>query len=665
MEIPFVFSDETDNFRTPSEPGCGEAFTVRLRAGAEANPSVFFHLYRDGEVSVEEVKCSGRDGIYALYETRVPGVKERAEYYFILNASDGTVAYYGKNGLRSRAAEVVPFPVLPALKVPDWAKGAVWYQIFTDRFRNGDPTNDVEEGEILDDTGLPSRKAAWDEPVQPTDYGCFYGGDLQGILDKLDYLKDLGAEVLYLNPIFVAPSNHKYNTQDYDHVDPHYGVILKDAEGPKKYGVRTTARENLEASDALLAKLIAEAHKRGLRVVLDGVFNHCGAFHKWMDMRGIYRENTGEVGAWWSKDSEYASYFHFFPNGEYECWWGNRTLPKLNTDGSPALKEEIFRIAKKWLLPPYDADGWRLDVAADLGHSPEANHAFWREFREEVRSVKPDALILAEHYGDPSPWLSGHEWDSVMNYDAFMEPVTAFLTGMDKHSDVHTPEWEGDGAAFAETMERTMSRFPGQSLRAALNQLDNHDHSRFLTRTRKKPGRLGKCGPEEAETDCDKALLRSAVILQMSWPGAPGIYYGDEAGLAGFTDPDNRRPYPWGREDLELLDFYQNVLRIRRDLPVLRTGSVLMLRAEKDLIAYARFGKCEATVTLITTADQPLPVKLDLRPVLGTAPAKLVRVAASSRNFVNFGRKAYPVQNGCLETVLSPEAAEIYTFTPD
>ncbi len=656
------FSDETVNFRTPAEPREGEAFTVRFRVLGGTETTVSLHLVRDGEASVKEMRPAFARGVYVYYEAQADGVQERGEYYFTTAADDGTVWYYGKNGLSELASEVQPFTVLPQFRVPDWARSAVWYQIFPDRFANGDPSNDPVDGEYTDATGISCRHAEWDEPVGKGDFNCFYGGDLQGIIDHLDYLKALGVDILYLNPIFVSPSSHKYNTQDYEHVDPHLGVIVKDAEGADRYGIRTTSQENLEASDALLAELIKEAHARGLRVVLDGVFNHCGDFHKWMDSYDIYRKYTGQVGTWWDSECEFSSYFRFLGYHEYECWWNNETLPKLNLDGSEALRREILRIAEKWIAPPYNADGWRLDVAADLCHSPEANHAFWKEFRAHVRAVKPDALILAEHYGSPADWLGGDEWDSVMNYDAFMDPVTLFLTGVDKHSDYYDPETEGDGALFWDMYQKASARLPQQSLVTALNELDNHDHSRFLSRTNHVVGRLGRNEAWEAEKGVSKALLRAGVIMQMTMPGAPGIYYGDEAGLCGFTDPDNRRPFPWGKEDTALQDFYLNAVRLHKNIPALQEGSLVPVIMDEEIAVYGRYLDEEAALAVIYTGEEGAHLRIELSDVTGTAPLSVTRVLHSSTLAASLGRKTVQTPTGRLELTLLPQSAEIYVW---
>lgn len=229
-----------------------------------------------------------------------------------------------------------------------------------------------------------------------------------------------------------------------------------------------------EASDAFFARLIEEAHKRGIRVLVDGVFNHCGSFNKWLDRELIYESADGyEVGAFVSPKSPYRNYFLFhrtgeneWPgNGSYDGWWGHDTLPKLNYEDSKELEEYVLGIAKKWVSPPYNVDGWRLDVAADLGRSNEYNHEFWKKFRKAVKEANPHALILAEHYGDPSDWLQGDEWDSVMNYDAFMEPVTWFLTGMEKHSDEYRGDLLGNADHFMNAMKHHMANMMTPSLR--------------------------------------------------------------------------------------------------------------------------------------------------------------------------------------------------------
>lgn len=238
-------------------------------------------------------------------------------------------------------------------------------------------------------------------------------------------------------------------------------------------------------------------------------------------------------------------------------------------------------------------------MAADLGHSNEYNHDFWKKFREAVKSANPNAIILAEHYGDPSEWLQGDEWDTVMNYDAFMEPVTWFLTGMEKHSDEDRMELCGNADYFIGAMKYHMANMLTPSLYVAMNELSNHDHSRFLTRTNHMVGRVSKLGYEAASAYTNEAVFREAVIIQMTWIGAPTVYYGDEAGVCGFTDPDNRRTYPWGNENHDLLAFHKDIIRIHKESEALRYGSLELLVGEENLLAYGRFTETEKVIVII------------------------------------------------------------------
>ena len=249
-----------------------------------------------------------------------------------------------------------------------------------------------------------------------------------------------------------------------------------------------------------------------------------------------------------------------------------------------------------------------------------------------------------------------------MNYDAFMDPVSLFLTGMDKHSNGYDPEEEGDGALFWERYSKASARLPQQSLLTALNELDNHDHSRFLSRTNHTAGRLGPLGSGEAEKGVSKAVLRAAVVMQMTLPGAPGIYYGDEAGLCGFTDPDNRRPYPWGKEDTVLQDFYLNAVRLHKNIPMFTAGSLVPVIMDEDLAVYGRFLGKDASLVVIHTGTEPARLRVDLSDVTGAAPHAVTRVLHSSTLACSLGRKNVPTPMGTVDLNLLPQSAEIYVW---
>ncbi len=405
-----LYSDCTEEYVKPAEPMEGDEVTIYLRTGRN-NPEHVFLLTDEQRM---EMQYERSEGIFDFYYAKV--TMGRRPFHYCFEVVTGCMnCYYNQRGVMSERQDYYNFKLIPGLKTPDWAKGAVIYQIFVDRFCNGDPSNDPLDREYsYIGEGIRQIKD-WDKYPDAMDVRSFYGGDLQGVMDKLDYLQGLGIDVIYFNPLFVSPSNHKYDIQDYDYIDPHFGRIVKD-EGEtliewdnsnshaSRYICRVTDKENLEASNQLFIELVEEVHRRGMKVIIDGVFNHCGSFNKWLDRECIYQNQEGyESGAYIDEYSPYHDYFSFsdrfrFPyNDSYDGWWGHDTLPKLNYEASPQLVEEILRIARKWVSPPFNADGWRLDVAADLGHSPEYNHFFWRKFREAVKEANPNAIILAEH----------------------------------------------------------------------------------------------------------------------------------------------------------------------------------------------------------------------------------------------------------------------------
>ena len=661
MKEQALFCDGTASYVNPPQPAENETITLRFRTAKDDVDRVRLMTGVGGY----DMKKESSSGEFDYYTINWRLNEEPFRYCFEIQDGD-ELCYYNKCGTSKEIVAFYEFVIVPGFSTPDWAKGAVMYQIFTDRFYNGDKTNDVESREYFY-IGDYSRKVTdWNKYPDKMGVREFYGGDLQGVIDKLDYLQDLGVEVLYFNPLFVSPSNHKYDIQDYDYIDPHYGVIVEDggevlAEGvtenrlAAKYQKRTTDIKNLEASNQLFIKLVEELHRRGMRIILDGVFNHCGSFNKWMDRERIYENQEDyEPGAFISPDSPYRSYFRFFKeepgnwpyNTNYDGWWGHDTLPKLNYEDSMKLENYILYIGRKWVSPPYNVDGWRLDVAADLGRSNEYNHQFWKKFREAVKDANPEAIILAEHYGDPSDWLQGDEWDTVMNYDAFMEPVTWFLTGMEKHSDEAREELRGNADNFVGSISHHMSNMLTPSLQVAMNELSNHDHSRFLTRTNHMVGRVEHLGPKAAEEYVNEAIMREAVAIQMTWVGAPTIYYGDEAGVCGFTDPDNRRTYPWGNENQELLNFHKEMIRIHKEHPALRTGSLNILSWDENVLAYGRFLGEDRIVAIINNRSELTEVTVPVWRVEVPIKCRMKRLIYSYSDGYTIEDEEYLVDEG-------------------
>ena len=669
-----LFADGTADYCNPAEPKAGDMVALRFRTARDDADAVYLCT----EKEKLPMKKTESEGMFDYYSIQVQMNESAFSYYF--EVKDGTKSIcYDRYGVEQEPREQYYFRIVPGFSTPEWSKGAVMYQILTDRFYNGDTSNDVLDNEYSYLGTMSQKVEDWNKCPENFSVAEFYGGDLEGVRQKLDYLSELGIEVIYFNPLFVSPSNHKYDTQDYDYIDPHYGKIVVDEgellkegdcnnQNAGRYISRVTDKRNLEASNEFFAEFVREAHARGIRVILDGVFNHCGSFNKWMDREKIYQKGDGyEPGAYSSKESPYNNFFNFkdseaWPdNSSYEGWWDYETLPKLNYEESEELHDDILRIAAKWVSAPYFADGWRLDVAADLGQTPEYNHQFWQEFRETVKKANPEAVILAEHYGDPREWLGGDQWDTVMNYDAFMEPVTWFLTGMEKHSEEFDEKKLGNIEDFEESMKHYMASFLTPSLQCAMNELSNHDHSRFLTRTNHKAGKAEKLGTAAAEEGISKAVLREAVVIQMTWPGAPTVYYGDEAGVCGFTDPDNRRTYPWGNEDKDLIRFHRDIIRIHKENSALRTGSVKFLKGEENLLCYGRFNREQQLVILVNNAETERRVNLPVWPVGLPENGELEQLLRTEEDGYSVAPVTCAIKDGKIDVTLSKHSAVIFT----
>ena len=671
-----IFADATENYVTPAEPYAYSQINIKLRVAVNNIDRAY--LVHNGVKHL--MYSSSRDEVfeYLACDTEVEDTEFR--YYFEIQLGKISCVY-DTRGVEKYPQVGAEFRIIPGCKTPEWSKGAVMYQIYVDRFCNGDPSNDVLTNEYQYIGDKVVKVDDWNKYPATMGVREFYGGDLQGVLDKMDYLQDLGIDVIYFNPLFVSPSNHKYDIQDYDYIDPHFGKIVSD-EGEllrddqtenreaTRYIDRVTNLKNLEASNEFFARVVEEAHRRGMKVILDGVFNHCGSFNKWLDRERIYENAEGYAkGAYVDRESPYHNYFQFhdenaFPyNGSYDGWWGHDTLPKLNYENSKELQDYVLRIAAKWVSAPYNVDGWRLDVAADLGHSPEYNHFFWKEFRKAVRDANPNAIVLAEHYGSPRDWLNGKEWDTVMNYDAFMEPVTWFLTGMQKHSDDFRQDLLGNSDSFIGAMNYHSADFTMPSLYSAMNELSNHDHSRFLTRTNRRVGRTNSLGPDAANEGINKAVMREAVAIQFTWIGSPTIYYGDEAGVCGWTDPDNRRTYPWGHEDKEMIDFHREMIRIHKTYPEFIKGSLKYVLNNYNLLGYGRFVKDAASVVIVNNNDHEITEEITVWQ-LGIPKDSLLKtiMLTSEEGFTTRARE-YPVIGGKFMLQLPKTSAIILRYS--
>ena len=510
-----------------------------------------------------------------------PGEGDLCWYVFRLTRWDGTLSYLGKNGLRPDrdGAARWQLTVYEDTGTPDWFGRGVTYQIFPDRFRRtGTP----------DVSGMVGRRwlhESWDDqPVfRPDEDGQitnrdFFGGSLAGITEKLDYLQSLSVTTLYLNPIFEAASNHRYDTADYRAIDP----LLGDEET-----FRTLCRE---------------AHKRGMRVMLDGVFNHTGSRSRYFNADGFYPE----LGAAQSQDSPYYDWYSFHPwPTDYDAWWGVKTLPAVN-EQRPAYRQFIFKgedsVVRHWLR--CGADGWRLDVADELPGD------FIAGIRRAIEDEKPDGYLLGEVWEDGSNkvaysqrrrYLLGRETHGLMNYP-LRTALLRWLGG-------------GDAAEFRESMETLRANYPPAAFYGAMNFLGTHDTPRILTLL--GAGHIPAAKEERAafalspaQLARGRAKLRLAGMLLYGFPGSPTLFYGDEAGMQGFEDPLNRGTYPWGREDTGLLDFFRALGRLRKERRSLQSGSLTYIYAQGGGLVITREHEGETTMVALNAGDEALTLTL-------------------------------------------------------
>jgi cyclomaltodextrinase / maltogenic alpha-amylase / neopullulanase len=441
------------------------------------------------------------------------------------------------------------------IKTPDWVKNAVFYQIFPDRFaRSQTPQAGLWQS---------SQLQPWDS--KPT-YEGYKGGDLWGIIDRLEYLQELGINALYLTPVFQSPSNHRYHTHDYYQVDPMLG------------------------GNVALDALIEAVHRYNMKIVLDGVFNHAS--------RGFFFFNdileNGPHSPWldWFKIEKWPlSAYDGAKPANYTSWVGNRALPQFNHDNAQ-VREYIMQVAEYWLKQ--GIDGWRLDVPNEVTTS-----GFWQEFRDRVKAVNPEAYIVGEIWDDASPWLDGTQFDGVMNY-RFAEPTIAFVSGdrfIPEYAQYHYRPYPAiDGREYGKRISQLLDRHDWEIQQTQLNLLDSHDTARLLS-----------------SVGGDRDTVHLATTLLLTFPGAPCVYYGDEIGLPGDKDPDCRRGFPPSAKwDLDTLKHHQKLIALRHQYPALRMGSYKILYAQDSIYCFARILDSEVVIVAINTANDSVNASFSL-----------------------------------------------------
>ena len=612
-----IYHDGTPFFRQPRTAGTGEDLTLTLRI-CKKSPvqQVFLRTNPDGEEEMSAMEIASSDDFFIYYKALIALPRAGINYRFFLITGENGYWFNRKGISNTMPRDRHDFKMDIPESLPEWVPETVFYQIFPDRFCNGNPEINIKNDEY-EYRGKKTAILNWDDPEpSPESNGhfYFYGGDLAGIEQKLNYLEELGVNGLYLTPIFHAPSNHKYDTQDYHTVDPHFGT------------------------NEDFARLTGKLHSRGMRIILDGVFNHVGVAHKWFNRSGFY-----SGGAWNDPESPYRDFFFFnrYPE-DYRCWKGVESLPKLNFH-SEGLRDAIYRTpesaGQSWLREPYSIDGWRFDVANMMGRSGESQiqHEVWSEMRACLKKAAPDSYLLGEHFFDGGDLMDTSHLDGLMNYQGFTFPVWKWLTGKDGFLSgweriTYPCDFKADDMA-TQMREFRASLTHGQELRM-FNLLNSHDTPRLISLVDNNPD-LYLCG----------------MVLLFTYPGIPSIFYGDEAGLDGSGDPDCRRPMLWDPEkrDEERFDLYKKLIRLRRESPCLARGGFMELSAEADHMAYARIYGKENLISVVRKADQPGKICLPLY-CLGKTEGTVRNILSGEEH--SFSR-------GCLKLDCAPVSAMI------
>jgi alpha-glucosidase len=537
-------------------PALDEIVQIRLRVPESASvQQLLLRTMPDGEQHDQPMHPSDTPGFWrAELKLTMPS----NSYHFVLKTEgDGTLHYNTLGIARAQWNAVFDFKLLADFKAPDWLTSAVFYEIVPDRFANGNPSLNVPEGVFTRYERYRSQTVAWDSAPRPyAESGGldFYGGDLPGILQRLDYLQDLGINALYLTPIFKSSSFHRYNIEDFHQVDPYLG------------------------GDEALAHLRAALSERAMRLILDVTPNHTGVDHPWFK------------AAQDSIDAPTAAYYTFYDHPhDYARWLQSCSLAKLNY-ASAALRDAMYRgdesVLRFWLRPPYAIDGWRLDVFNMMARQGtfQAQAEVAREMRTAIKRDQPNAYLLGESFFDATSALQGDQVDAVMNYAGFAMPLWEWLRG------------DGFGAEdFAAQAQRFLAAIPWQVARMQFNLLDSHDTPRILH-----------------IAGGDKRLVQMAVVLLMAFPGVPCIYYGDEIGLTAAGDPDNRAPMPWeeSKWDTDLRSGFKRLIALRRTSSALQEGGFQWLFATGDVLAFQRASPGQHLLIVLCRAQQATQTRL-------------------------------------------------------
>ncbi|GIX45671.1 MAG: hypothetical protein KatS3mg130_2079 [Candidatus Sumerlaea sp.] len=631
IDADFIFHDpeSIDYFNVLSKNG---PVVIRLRTLAHDVQEAWLQPLAKGKAAEKHLLRSVyEDERFQFFGVRVPLVTS-----YTFGVKDGQAQFViGTDEAKTPPASVKPFEVQiqpdKIFETPEWARHVVWYEIFPERFRNGSKDNDP--------TGTRTWTMDW-ERLLPEDQGKFfpsvffrrYGGDLQGVIEKLPYLKSLGVGAIWFNPIFQSESLHKYDATDYRHVDDQFGYAGEYEKTVAQEDLLDPSTWKFNKSDKLFLELIQKAHAAGIRIIIDGVFNHTGTKHPaFQDV--LKNKQKSRFKDWYNITS--------WDPLEWEGWYGVKDLPvfKENEHGyvDPAVKEHIFAITRRWMDPNGDGDpsdgvdGWRLDVPN------EVSSEFWKEWRKLVKSINPNALIMGEIWDPPKQWLRGDQFDCVMNYQ-FAKALNRFYN------------MDGTPSRLAQDFAKLLFDIPEQANYVMMNLMNSHDTDRLVSMLY-NPGREydngnriqdlkpGQTYKTEKPTTATYTKMKAVVGVQFAYVGGPMIYYGDEAGMWGADDPSDRKPMIW--KDLEpyenpqdnyfmhdVFAHFQRCAAIRNTLPALHVGEFETLLADdaKQVYAFRRWTDRQTVITMTNKSDREQEVVLELP---SKSPARYVDVLNS------------------------------------
>lgn len=582
-----VYHDSTINYVSNPYPKKGEEFEIKLRLKTNDLVTGVYIRYRYlGEDRIQNLELSYEKNGLSYFTTKVKCLEDVFSYYFHITTKDTIYSYNQAELVDYRVDSSRNFRILMDYDAPKWTASTVFYQIMPDRFCNSRPDITIKPGAFTYQNSQPTNHA-WDEIPEEWDKAkCmdFYGGDLYGVMEKLDYLQELGVNAIYFNPLFTSPTIHKYDALDYFEIDPSFG------------------------GDEALAALSEEMHKRGMKLILDISINHTSSSSKWFNKDGIFYDKS--IGAYNNPDSEEREFYFINEDGSYLCWAGVETMPALNY-GSEKLRKIIYKdensVLKKYLKAPFNIDGWRFDVADVMARNEVLNvyNEVWEEIYQEIKKTNKDALILAEEWQDATEMFNGKRWDSTMNYFSSELPIREFAGERDvftmRHPELSKINYSFNAEQLKNRIEQFYNKQAGQVQYQMFNLIDSHDVTRLYN------------NPE-----IDYEVYKGAVYTLFGLPGSTNVYYGDEKHLDGriISIEGARYPMDWSDslegKKKEMFEVYKKLTKLKTENPAYGFGGFKILYARGPVFVFARFTEDELFITSWSKSDKEECVEIDI-----------------------------------------------------